>query len=121
MDNFTLVRPEYLNHHGYLFGGVMLKWVDENAWMTASREYSGCNLVTVSMDSCRFKHRVENGSILRFHTEKISQGRTSATYSVEVYADAPGASQEKEVFSTSVTFVRLNKAGRPCGLNATEK
>ena len=121
MDNYTLVRPEYLNHHGYLFGGVMLKWVDENAWMAASREYSGCNLVTVSMDSCRFKHRVENGSILRFHTEKTRQGRTSATYSVEVYADAPGASQEKEVFSTSVTFVRLNNAGRPCGLNAAKE
>jgi acyl-CoA hydrolase len=121
MDNFTLVRPEYLNHHGYLFGGVMLKWVDENAWMAASREFSGRNLVTVSMDSCRFKHRVENGSILRFHTEKIKQGRTSATYSVVVYADAPGASEEKEVFSTSVTFVRLNKAGRPCGLGAAEE
>ena len=24
MDNFTLVRPEHLNHHGYLFGGVPL-------------------------------------------------------------------------------------------------
>jgi len=21
MDNFTLVRPEHLSHHGYLFGG----------------------------------------------------------------------------------------------------
>jgi len=120
MDNFTLVRPEHLNHHGYLFGGVMLKWVDENAWMAASREYSSCNLVTVGMDACRFKYRVENGSILRFHTEKVKQGRTSATYSVVVYADAPGAAEEKEVFSISVTFVRLDKGGRPCGLNAIE-
>lgn len=31
MENFTLVRPEHLNHHGYLFGGVLLKWVDEYA------------------------------------------------------------------------------------------
>ena len=116
MDNFTLVRPEHLNHYGYLFGGVMLKWVDENAWMAASREFPGYNLVTIGMDACRFKYRVENGSILRFHTEKNKQGRTSATYSVIVFADAPGASHEKEVFSISVTFVRLNKAGRPCGL-----
>lgn len=120
MDNFTLVRPEHLNHHGYLFGGVMLKWVDENAWMAASREFPGCNLVTIGMDACRFKHRVENGSILRFHTEKIKQGRTSATYSVVVFADAPGASEEKEVFSISVTFVHLNEEGRPCILNNLE-
>lgn len=116
MDNFTIVRPEHLNHHGYLFGGFMLKWVDENAWMAASREYSGCNLVTIGMDACRFKYRVENGSILRFHTQKLKQGKTSVTYIVDVFADAPGASQEKEVFSTSVTFVRLNDEGRPCEL-----
>jgi len=30
MNNFTLVRPEHLNYHGYLFGGMILKWVDGN-------------------------------------------------------------------------------------------
>ena len=116
MDNFTLVRPEHLNHHGYLFGGVMLKWVDENAWMAASRDYPGCTLVTISMDACRFKHRVENGSILRFRMRKGEQGRTSVTYTVEVLADEPGAKTEKEVFSTRVTFVRLDGHARPCAL-----
>ena len=119
MDNFTVVRQEHLNHHGYLFGGVMLQWVDENAWMAASREHSGCNLVTVAMDACRFKHRVANGSILRFHTEKVEQGRSSATYRVTVYADAPGATEEKEVFSNAVTFVRLGENGRPLSLENT--
>ncbi len=116
MDNFTLVRPEHLNHHGYLFGGVMLKWVDENAWMAASREYPGCTLVTVNMDACRFKHRVENGSILRFQMQRADQGRTSVSYTVNVLADEPGAAAEKEVFSTRVTFVRLDEQGRPCAL-----
>ena len=118
MDNFTLVRPEHLNHHGYLFGGMMLKWVDENAWMAASREYPGCNLVTVAMDACRFKHRVENGSILRFNTKKVKQGKTSATYNVVVFADAPGANTEQEVFSVSVTFVHLSATGKPCSLKS---
>lgn len=116
MDNLTLVRPEHLNHHGYLFGGVMLKWVDEMAWMAASREYPGCSLVTVAMDASRFKHRVENGSILQFHIERTRQGKSSVSYKVEVSADEPGARQEKEVFSTQVTFVHLNEAGRPCPL-----
>jgi len=116
MDNFTLVRPEHLNHHGYLFGGVMLKWIDENAWMAASREYHGCNLVTIGMEDIRFKHRVDNGAILRFSTNRQQQRKTSVTYSVEVYADAPGANAEKEVFSTRVTFVRLNDSGRPIPL-----
>jgi len=116
MDTFTLVRPEHLNHHGYLFGGVMLKWVDENAWMAASREYPNSTLVTVGMDACRFKHPVDNGSILRFHIKNVKKGRTSATYNVTVYAEAPEECEEKEVFSTSVSFVHLNKKGRPCVL-----
>ena len=116
MDNFTLVRPEHLNHHGYLFGGVMLKWVDENAWMAATRDYPDCTLVTINMDACHFKHRVENGSILRFTMKRTQQGHTSVTYQVNVLADEPGATKEKEVFSTNVTFVRLDDKGLPCAL-----
>ncbi|MFO7765670.1 MAG: hotdog domain-containing protein [Pelovirga sp.] len=121
MDNFTIVRPEHLNHHGYLFGGVMLKWVDENAWMAATRDYPGCNLVTLGMAACRFKHRVKNGSILRFTIHRNSQGRTSVTYNVTVFADAPGALDEEEVFSTAVTFVRLDTDGQPYALTQSKE
>ncbi|HMB16043.1 MAG TPA: acyl-CoA thioesterase [Pelovirga sp.] len=121
MDNFTIVRPEHLNHHGYLFGGVMLKWVDENAWLAASRDYPGCNLVTIGMAACRFKHRVKNGSILRFHMHKNHQGQTSVTYDVTVFADAPGALSEEEVFSTAITFVRLGVDGEPYALTQSHE
>ncbi|WP_029916695.1 acyl-CoA thioesterase [Pelobacter seleniigenes] len=116
MDNFTIVRPEHLNHHGYLFGGVMLKWVDENAWMAASRDFPGRNMVTVGMDACRFRQRVENGSILRFHMSKVRQGTTSVTYNVDVFADAPGAASEYEVFNVTVSFVGLDDKGKPVAL-----
>lgn len=116
MENFTLVRPEHLNHHGYLFGGFMLKWVDENAWMAATRAYPGCTMVTVGMDEIRFTRRVENGAILRFRVERRQQGRSSVTYEVNVLADEPGAQKEIEVFNTRVTFVRVDDAGNPCPL-----
>ena len=66
MDNYTIVRKEHLNHYGYLFGGKLLSWVDEFAWIFASLDFPGCSLVTVGMDQVSFKERVENGSILRF-------------------------------------------------------
>ena len=92
MNSYSLVRTEHLNHHGYLFGGVMLKWVDEFAWIAASLDYPGCSLVTVAMDEIAFKERVLNVSILRFHVTQEKQGNTSVTYSVAVYSDEPGAS-----------------------------
>lgn len=111
MDNFTLVRPEHLNHHGYLFGGVLLKWVDEYAWLVASRDFTGCSLVTVGMDAIAFHKRVVNGSILRFSILPLRIGTTSVRYGVDIYADAPGASNEERVFSTTITFVNLDADG----------
>jgi acyl-CoA hydrolase len=111
MDNYTLVRSEHLNHHGVLFGGVMLKWVDEFAWLTASLDFPHCTLVTIAMDNIQFHHRVPNGSILRFHILRRHQGVTSVQYDVDVFADEPGADSEKQVFSTFVTFVRIDENG----------
>lgn len=121
MDNFTLVRPEHLNHHGYLFGGALLKWVDELAWLAASRDFAGCTLVTVGMEKIQFRQRVENGSILRFSILPLTQGSSAVTYSVEVFADAPGGREETPVFSNRITFVRLDEQGRKCPLPKVER
>lgn len=117
-DSYTIVRPEHLNHHGSLFGGQLLKWVDEIAWIVASREYPGFRLVTRAMDEVQFRTPVSNGSILHFHVRRARQGRTSATYTVEVHADElgskarAGAPRETLVFSTNVTFASVDRQGR---------
>ncbi len=51
MENFKVVRPGHLNHYDYLFGGELLKWVDEISWIAASCDYPGCKFVTVRSHS----------------------------------------------------------------------
>jgi acyl-CoA hydrolase len=121
VDNFTLVRPEHLNHHGYLFGGQMLKWVDELAWLVASLDFPGCSMVTMALDKIVFKERVAPGSILRFNVLPVRQGASSITYSVVVYADEPGADLEKIVFTTTITFVRVDATGQKTPLPKVER
>jgi acyl-CoA hydrolase len=111
VDTYTIVRPEHLNHHGYLFGGQLLKWVDEDAWLTAARDFPGYSLVTRGMDDIDFKNRIVNGSILRINILPCRLGNSSVTYSVEIFADEPGAVEEKSVFSTRVTFVCVDEKG----------
>ena len=41
MDNHKLVMPEHLNHYGYLFGGNLLQWVDEYAYIANVPEHPG--------------------------------------------------------------------------------
>ncbi|MBN1780138.1 acyl-CoA thioesterase [bacterium] len=116
MDNYTLVRPEHLNHYGVLFGGALLKWVDEYAWLAASRDFPGCRLVTVGMNRIEFREQVANGTILRFHIRFHSQGKTSVTYSVNVTAEPAQQNEAITVFSTQVTLVRIDELGKKCHL-----
>lgn len=90
----------------------MLKWVDEFAWLAASKEFRGCKLVTVAMDEIRFSQQVPLGSILRFNMEYSCQGVTSVTYNVVVYSDEPGKDSERRVFANSITFVRVDDRGK---------
>jgi acyl-CoA hydrolase len=111
METYCLVRPEHLNHHGYLFGGQLLKWVDEFAWLAAAREYPGYTLVTRAMSDIQFSKRVCNGAILRFDTTHSKQGKSSVSYTVAIFASNQVSKNEEMVFSTSVTFVAIDDNG----------
>jgi len=107
MENHKLVMPSDLNHHGYLFGGKMLSWVDEYAWMAASLEYRPCHFVTIGMDKVEFRKPVRQGDILRFSITRHGQvHKTSVKYLVVVYIG------EVDVFSTIVTFVNVDQMGK---------
>ena len=121
MNNYTIVRFEHLNQHDNLFGGQMLSWVDEFAWLTAARDFSGYRLVTRAMENISFEKAVPNGSILRFHILPCKQGNSSITYSVDVFADTPGSSKEFLVFATKVTFVSISEEGVKIPLPKKEK
>lgn len=111
MENRRLVLPEHLNHYGFLFGGHLLQWVDEVAWIAASLDYPGCKLVTVAMDGVEFRKSVHGGAVLRFRAERTRVGRTSVSYRVEVFSESLDSGLEEPVFSTVVTQVRINDEG----------
>ncbi len=121
MESYKFVLPEHLNHYGFLFGGYMLKWVDETAYIAASMEYPGCNFVTVGMDRVEFKKSVCQGSILRFHVQRTALGKTSATYHVQVHARDLQQGNEELVFSTNVTFVCVDNCGKKTAIEERMK
>ena len=111
MENYKLVRPEHLNHFGYLFGGNLLKWVDEVAWIAASLDFPECKFVTIAMDKVEFRKSIKEGTILRFLIEKVRTGHTSVQYTVNVFDQGIKTADEEKVFSTNVTLVSLDDAG----------
>ncbi len=122
MEQHLLVRPEHLNQYGFLFGGYLLMWVDETAWIAASLDFPGCRFVTVAMNRVEFRHNVRSGSLLKLDIQAIRQGRTSVDYEVRVSragsegaspgGQSGGAAIGEEIFATTVTFVRVNGEGQ---------
>ena len=112
MESYKLVLPEHLNHYGYLFGGHLLKWIDEISWIAASRDYPGCKFVTAAMERVEFRKSVKEGTILRFWVERVKAGNTSVQYLVDVFADDIETGHEESIFATQVTFVCLDSAGQ---------
>lgn len=112
METYKLVLPGHLNHYGYLFGGNMLKWVDEYSWIAATNDYPDCNFVTIALDTVEFKHSVQQGSILRFDIRVLKEGKTSVTYHVQVYRKTIECCGEVQVFSTNVILVNIDSDGK---------
>ena len=111
MENYKLVMPEDLNPYGFLFGGRLLSWVDEYAYIAARLDFPACNLVTVALDSVEFKRGVSQGVILRFEVDRVHVGMTSVQYAVRVSSAEAGDTGADPVFSTRVTFVHVDEDG----------
>jgi acyl-CoA hydrolase len=116
MENHKLVLPEHLNHYGFLFGGNLLKWVDEYAWIGASLDYPGAKFVTIAMDRVEFRKNIRNGTILKFVIERGRAGTTSVQYGVLVFRGNGDECDNELLFSTNVTFVNVDEQGRKVAL-----
>lgn len=111
MEHHKLVLPEHLNHYGFLFGGYLLHWIDEVAYITATIEFPGNEFVTIAMDHVVFKKSINNGEVLRFTVEQTKVGTTSVQYQIKVYGQTRKEAADVELFTTSMTFVSVDKDG----------
>ncbi|MDR0993210.1 MAG: acyl-CoA thioesterase [Verrucomicrobiota bacterium] len=118
MTSYKVVMPEHMNQYGGLFGGYLLQWVDETAWIAVSMEYPRKQFVTIAMSQVEFRRPARGGAILRFEVEKERVGRTSVTYVTKVHCRNSHSDSDEPIFSTHITFVRLNAKGEKVALDA---
>lgn len=106
-----------MNAQGSLFGGYLLKWLDEFAYITAQLEFPGRRFVTIAMNNVEFRHPIACGQILRFSVARGRLGTTSVEYGVEVFDDR-GDQADLVLFATKITFVNLDNAGNKVSITA---
>ena len=120
-DAFTLTQivfPSHVNHYGTLHGGYALQWMDQAAWICATR-YAHKTMVTIASDRVEFKKEVHEGAIvlLKAHITRI--GRTSVTVAVEMQAELPLTGERFLATQGQFVMVALDDAGRPTPVKPT--
>ena len=111
MQHYKIVLPEHLNDYGFLFGGNLLKWVDEIAYIRVSLDLPEQKFVTVGLDEVTFRHQIVKGQILRFQCGQTRIGQTSVTYQVQVFGERYQRKLHKVLFETHITFVCVDDDG----------
>lgn len=74
-----MVFSKDLNPAGTLFGGTMLRWIDEEAAIYAACKLNTSNIVTAHMSEINFKSPGFLGDVVEIGVEVVSIGTTSIT------------------------------------------
>lgn len=78
------IKPEDLNAHGTLFGGALLRWIDEEAAIYAIMQMGNHRTVTKLMSEINFVSSAVQGDMIEMGLKATRFGRTSLTMRAEV-------------------------------------
>jgi len=104
------VRPEDLNAHGTLFGGSLLRWIDDEAVVYAAIQLGTLNVVTKYISEIDFVSSARLGDIIEIGLVATGFGRTSLTMRAEARNIVTGRSI---LTIDEVVFVALGEDGKP--------
>lgn len=104
------VKPEDLNPNGTLFGGGLLKWVDEEAAIYAICQLDNKRIVTKYLSEINFVSSAKLGDIIEMGIVATHFGTTSITLTCEVRNKI---NREKILTIDKMVFVNLDEEGKP--------
>ena len=111
------VRPEDLNANGTLFGGSLLKWIDEEATIYTIVQMGNRRVVTKLMSEINFVASAQEGDIIEMGLTATEFGRSSLTMRAEV---RNMITRNSILTIDRIVFVNLGDDGRPAPHGYTE-
>ena len=104
------MMPKDTNHHGTIFGGIVLSYIDIAGGVEAVRHTGHQLFVTVAMKEVIFHEPVYVGDLVSFYAATKRVGKTSITIEVVVEAERFGSrGQVVRVTEAEVVFVAVNQ------------
>jgi len=107
-----IMMPMDANISGNVFGGAILRLIDEVASVVALK-HSRSNVVTASVDRMNFYAPVYIGDFLRMYASINYVHRTSMEVGVRVEAENPFTGEVRHTGTCFLTYVALDKNRKP--------
>ena len=111
------VKPEDLNPNSTLFGGSLLRWIDEEAAIYAIIQLENQRTVTKYISEINFLSSAKKGDIIELGMEATHFGRTSLTMRCEVRNKL---TRKPILKIDKIVFVSLDEEGQPAPHGKTE-
>jgi acyl-CoA hydrolase len=104
------VKPEDLNPNGTLFGGSLLRWIDEEAAIYAICQLGNQRVVTKFISEINFVSSARQGDIIELGMTATEFGRTSVTLRCEVRNKI---TRKSILTIEKMVFVNIGEDGKP--------
>lgn len=109
---FKAIFPNTVNHYDTLFGGTALSYMDEVAFITATR-YSRQRFVTVSSDKIDFTRPIPAGTIIEITGEVVHVGRSSIQVRVEIFTEEMYSPKREKAIEGIFSLVAIDENKKP--------
>lgn len=112
-----MVMPQHANQYGFMFGGVIVSWIDMIAGM-AAQKHCGTNVVTAGIDSLTFEQPVQIGQQVVLLACVNYVGRTSLEVGVKVLCEDISSPRSTVATKAYLTFVAVDATHKPISVPA---
>ncbi len=113
---FKVVFPNTLNAHDTLFGGTAMQWMDEVAYITATR-FTRKKLVTISTDKMQFRNAIKSGTIAEIIGSVTRVTTFKIDILVEIYVEEMFSEGRVKAVNAIFTFAAIDENHKPIKLN----
>ena len=108
----VLMSPDMANFSGNVHGGAILKLLDQVAYACAAR-YSGCYVVTLSVDQVTFLQPIHVGELVTFLASVNHTGNSSMEIGIKVVAEEIRTQVVRHVNSCFFSMVAVGEDRKP--------
>ena len=110
-----MVFNNTVNDHNTLFGGIALKWMDEVAYITATR-FCRKKVVTISANNIKFKTSIPYGTIIELVGKVGMVEAVKLEINVEIYVEQKYKDERVKAVEGVFSFAAIDVNNKPVKL-----